>query len=166
MATIIGRYAVDDHCSWFNGRLGPERLDTRTDGRARRPDDPALRAASRYFYSALSRMVQGDASALWEAWSHADDVSAMHPIGGRNIGWRAVKQSWEQLARVAGGGHARIEDQVFHVMDHVALELGHERGSAIFGGHPIAIDWRVTNVYRRENGAWKVVHHHTDLRLP
>ena len=30
-------------------------------------------------------------------------------------------------------------------------------------GEQIAIDQRVTNVYRREAGGWKMVHHHTDL---
>jgi ketosteroid isomerase-like protein len=27
----------------------------------------------------------------------------------------------------------------------------------------VRIEQRVTNVYRRESGAWKIVHHHADL---
>jgi ketosteroid isomerase-like protein len=108
-------------------------------------------------------MMQGDASALSEGWSHGSDVSTMHPVGGRSIGWLAVRESWEQVAKMAGGGTATIEDQVVHVMGEVAIELGQERGSATFGGHSVAIDWRVTNVYRQEGGAWKVVHHHADV---
>jgi ketosteroid isomerase-like protein len=30
-------------------------------------------------------------------------------------------------------------------------------------GQPVTFDHRVTNVYRREAGGWKIVHHHTDL---
>ena len=30
------------------------------------------------------------------------------------------------------------------------------------GGESMAIEHRVTNVYRRQDGAWKMVHHHTD----
>ena len=30
-------------------------------------------------------------------------------------------------------------------------------------GQTLAIEHRVTNVYRREDGTWKMVHHHTDL---
>ena len=28
---------------------------------------------------------------------------------------------------------------------------------------PVAGECRVTNIYRRESGAWKIVHHHTDI---
>jgi ketosteroid isomerase-like protein len=27
----------------------------------------------------------------------------------------------------------------------------------------VTIDGRVTNIYRRESGTWKIVHHHTDV---
>ena len=36
-------------------------------------------------------------------------------------------------------------------------------GEATLAGEHIEIDQRVTNVYRREAGGWKIVHHHTDL---
>ncbi|MCG8606140.1 nuclear transport factor 2 family protein [bacterium] len=29
-------------------------------------------------------------------------------------------------------------------------------------GHTVRGEIRVTNIYRREGGAWKIVHHHTD----
>ena len=45
----------------------------------------------------------------------------------------------------------------------MAYEVGIERGHAMLAGEMIAFDQRVTNIYRREDGAWKVVHHHTDL---
>lgn len=38
-----------------------------------------------------------------------------------------------------------------------------ERGSLEMAGETVHIDQRVTNVYRREAGAWKMVHHHSDL---
>jgi ketosteroid isomerase-like protein len=30
-------------------------------------------------------------------------------------------------------------------------------------GERVAIEQRVTNVYRREGGEWRIVHHHTDV---
>jgi ketosteroid isomerase-like protein len=41
--------------------------------------------------------------------------------------------------------------------------VGVEKGHVTMGGHKVNLDHRVTNVYRREAGTWKIVHHHTDL---
>jgi ketosteroid isomerase-like protein len=38
-----------------------------------------------------------------------------------------------------------------------------EYGQAKLAGENIAIEQRVTNIYRREPDGWKVVHHHTDI---
>ena len=45
----------------------------------------------------------------------------------------------------------------------VAYTLGTEHGQAKLADESIGIDWRVTNIYRREAGGWKIVHHHTDV---
>jgi len=44
-----------------------------------------------------------------------------------------------------------------------AYTLGIENGQAKLGDETVAIDWRVTNIYRREEGEWKIMHHHTDV---
>lgn len=121
-----------------------------------------VRNASTEFYAALNRMANGDAGSLSDVWSHGDRVTAMHPIGGRQIGWDAVRESFEQVAGVAADGDIRLEDQVIRVYGDTALEVGNERGSFTLGGDPVEIDHRVTNVYQRDDGAWKIVHHHTD----
>ena len=77
-----------------------------------------VRRASLQFYAGLNRMANGTAGAMADIWSHGPTVTTMHPIGGRQVGWDAVRGSFEQ---------------------------------------------RVTNIYRREAGAWKIVHHHTDI---
>ena len=47
--------------------------------------------------------------------------------------------------------------------DDVAYTVGTEHGQAKLADETVGIDWRVTNIYRREEGEWKVVHHHTDV---
>jgi ketosteroid isomerase-like protein len=44
----------------------------------------------------------------------------------------------------------------------MAYGLGVEHPQLTLGGQPVTGDIRVTNIYRRESGAWKIVHHHTD----
>ena len=121
------------------------------------------RSASEAFYSALNRMANGDAGPLAAVWSHGSDVTTMHPIGGRQLGWDAVRESFAQVARIASEGHISLDDRIARVVGDVAWEVGAERGTATFAGQRVALDHRVTNVYRREAGGWRVVHHHTDL---
>ncbi len=67
------------------------------------------------------------------------------------------------MAELASGGHVEIADQEIHTGEDLAYELGTERGNMKLAGESIAIEQRVTNIYRREEGQWKLVHHHTDL---
>ena len=122
-----------------------------------------VRKASAQFYAALNSMMVGDAAPLADVWSHSADVSTMHPIGGRETGWSEVRGSFEQVAGLASGGHAELRDQTIHVTGDLAYEVGVEQGQATLAGENIAIEQRVTNVYRREAGEWKLAHHHTDL---
>ena len=125
-----------------------------------------VRAASNKFYAALNRMIAGDAGAFDDIWSHGATVTTMHPIGGREVGWDNVRKSFEQVAQIAKGGkggQVKLSDQYIQVAGDVAYELGVERGQADLAGQQVTFADRVTNIYRRESGAWKIVHHHTDI---
>jgi ketosteroid isomerase-like protein len=122
-----------------------------------------VRKASEQFYAALNRMIKGDASSLSDIWSHSASVTTMHPIGGREVGWDAVKGSFDQVAKVASDGKAELKDQLIRVFGDVAYEVGIEHGQFKLAGKPVIIDNRVTNIYHREAGAWKIVHHHVDI---
>jgi ketosteroid isomerase-like protein len=86
----------------------------------------------------------------------------MHPIGGREVGWDQVRGSWEQVAQLATQGQVILSDQFVQVAGNAAYELGVEQGQFTLAGEPVTGDYRVTSIYRRESGAWKIVHHHTD----
>jgi ketosteroid isomerase-like protein len=122
-----------------------------------------VRRASDQNYAAMTRMVNGDSAALSAVWSHATTVSAMHPIGGRQIGWDAVRQSFEQVAGISSNANVALRDQVIQVVGDLAYEIGVEHGHVNIAGQQISLEHRVTNIYRREAGGWKVVHHHADV---
>ena len=119
--------------------------------------------ASQQFYSALNRMLKGDVGPLANAWAHTPNVSTMHPIGGKEIGWEKVADSFKGVGGIAGGGEVALMDQRIEVDGNMAYEIGTEKGHGTFNGQKVAIEHRVTNVYRKEAGAWKMVHHHTDI---
>ena len=121
-----------------------------------------IRNLSRQFYAGLTRMANGDAGPLSEVWLHGAMVTAMHPIGGRQVGWDAVKTSFEQVAQLASDGKIEVKDQLIQVSGDMGYEVGVEQGRLTLAGQQVKIENRVTNIYQREAGVWKMTHHHTD----
>jgi ketosteroid isomerase-like protein len=122
-----------------------------------------VRKASKQFYAGLNSMATGDSGPLADIWSHNAVVTTMHPIGGREVGWDAVRGSFEQVAKLASKGKIELKDQIIQVAGDLAYEVGIESGQLAFAGEQVTIDHRVTNIYQRQAGAWKIVHHHTDI---
>ena len=123
-----------------------------------------IRQASEQFYAALNRALDGDSSPMEEIWSHGSDVSAMHPFGGRMVGWEEVGASWEQAAQAFSGGQVALDEMVVvPISEDAAYTLGTEHVQGRVGDQTLRIDWRVTNIYRREADGWRIVHHHTDF---
>ena len=121
-----------------------------------------VRAASGRFYTALNSAVNGDAGPIAAICSQGADASTMHPIGGRQVGWDEVWGAWRQVAAVASAGKVTLTDQLIRIIGDAAYELGTEDATMTVGGQAMQAKVRVTNIYRREGGAWKLVHHHAD----
>ena len=121
-----------------------------------------VRKASENFYAALNRMGNGEKGAMSGTWSHGLTVTAMHPIGGRTTGWEAVRDSFDQVAGMASDAKIGLKDQFIQVHGDMAYELGVEHGGFKMAGHHVSLEHRVTNIYKREAGGWKLIHHHTD----
>jgi ketosteroid isomerase-like protein len=122
-----------------------------------------VRKASQKFYQALNKMVSGDSKPMIEIWSHSPTVTTLHPIGGREVGWDAVKNSFDQVAGLASGGNVQIKDQMIRVVGDMAYEVGIEAGQTTLAGQKVNLEHRVTNIYQREGGQWKMIHHHGDV---
>jgi ketosteroid isomerase-like protein len=122
-----------------------------------------VRKASKQFYAGLNHMANGDAGPLADIWSHSATVTAMHPIGGREVGWDAVGGSFGQVAKLASDGKIELKDQLIQVAGDVAYEVGIEHGQFKLAGQQVTLEHRVTNIYQQEAGAWKIIHHHTDI---
>jgi ketosteroid isomerase-like protein len=121
-----------------------------------------VRQVSDHFYAALSSMLRGDPEPMMEAWSHGPDVSTMHPLGEREIGWSEVEGPWRGVASMCSAGHVSLKDQVVVAQGNLAYETGYEVGEGTLAGRIFNFHHRVTNIYRLEDGKWKIVHHHAD----
>jgi ketosteroid isomerase-like protein len=126
--------------------------------------DDEVRQASNQFYGALNQMLAtGDAGAVTAVWSQGQQGSTMHPIGGREVGREQILAMWQQAGPAFSEGRATVEDLVVVALsEDVAYTIGTERFEGKLGGEPLHGEWRATNIYRREDGGWKILHHHTD----
>jgi len=111
-------------------------------------DEEAVRAANRRFYEAFSAR---DVEALDELLARRAPSACIHPGWPPLVGRDEVLASWQGIL---GGGHApaiSFSDETVHVLGDTAFVVCIEH---LPGGDLVA-----TNVFVREDGEWKMVHH-------
>jgi len=124
----------------------------------------AVRQAADEFYQALNAMFKGDIKPMKGVWSHADDVVYMGPGGSIKVGWDKVLKDWESQAARKLGGKVMPKDVHFTVGQHIAVMYALESGNNTnIDGRNEKVAIRVTNLFRKEGNAWKMIGHHTDL---
>ncbi len=135
-----------------------------TCSRSSADETKAVERATAQFYAGLNTMFTGDAGPIQEIWSHADDVTYMGPGGGITLGWNDVRQAWESQAALKLGGQVKPYEMRVTVGNDLAFTQCIERGSNLDAdGRTVQVSIRATNLFRKENGEWKMIGHHTDL---
>jgi len=127
-------------------------------------DEKGVKNAAAQFYAALNEMFTGELGPMKKVWSHADDVTYMGPGGGFQVGWNEVLKNWEAQAAMKLGGKVEPADMRITVGTDLAVVSNFEKGentNAKKGPQKVSI--RATNIFRKENGEWKMIGHHTDL---
>lgn len=133
-----------------------------TSARAAEPGSAAVRAAVARFYAALNTMFTGQVEPMIKLWSHRPDVTYMGPGGGFRHGWLEVLADWEGQAKMKLGGSVEPKDITITVGHDLAIVSDLEVGHNVVDGKRQDLTLRATNLFRRENGAWKMIGHHTD----
>jgi ketosteroid isomerase-like protein len=127
-------------------------------------DIEKVRAAAKQFYSALNMMFTGELRPMKEVWSHKNDVTYMGPGGGFRIGWKDVLADWETQAALKLGGKVEPKDMRITVGSDLAIVSNYEIGHNVAeDGQVQKVTIRATNLFRNENGTWKMIGHHTDI---
>ena len=124
----------------------------------------AVQAAVGRFYVALNALFKGDLGPMEQVWSHADDVTYMGPGGGFQIGWDAVLANWKTQAAMKLGGQVEPQEMRVNVGRDIAVIHNYEKGqNTNVNGKVQKVSIRATNIFRKEEGRWKMIGHHTDL---
>ncbi|EWT02341.1 hypothetical protein N865_06065 [Intrasporangium oryzae NRRL B-24470] len=113
-------------------------------------------------YEAEVALHNGNSAPRRALWSRKEPVSILG--AWRNAyGQREVDEAFAFLERSFSDCLSyAFELQAHDVVGDMAYTAGLEHTSASVDGQPRTYTLRATQVYRREDGAWKVAHRHAD----
>jgi ketosteroid isomerase-like protein len=105
----------------------------------------------------------GDAGPRSALWSHANPVT-LFGAAATVSGWVAIKQVFDWLGSTfTDCGSFKYEVIAAGLSGDLAYVVGIEHTTAsVKGAAPVTYELRVTTIFRREHGEWKIVHRHGD----
>ncbi|MHC1560782.1 YybH family protein [Actinomycetospora sp. C-140] len=105
----------------------------------------------------------GDAGPRAKTWSHCDPVTLFGATRPVMRGWDEVEATSRWLAgRFTGLRDYDLELIAAGASGDLAYTAGLEHKTVLVEGRQVTYTLRVTHVYRREDGEWKIVHRHGD----
>lgn len=106
----------------------------------------------------------GDVAPRKELWSRNDPVTLLGAFGVAASGWDEVGETFDWVAsRFSKCDEFRFDVIAAGVSGDLAYTVGYEHSLVSRDGGPVTPNrLRVTHVYRREDGEWKIVHRHGD----
>jgi ketosteroid isomerase-like protein len=113
----------------------------------------------------LGEIVKGNPEPFKMVYSHREDVSLANPFGPPVRGWEQAAATIERAAsNYKDGEIVGFENVARYVTPELAYIVEVERYKAkVGGGEELApISLRITSIFRREDGVWKIVHRHAD----
>jgi ketosteroid isomerase-like protein len=115
---------------------------------------------------AAEAYVNGDAAPLSALLARSSDATFFGPGGGVVHGADAVAARYASDAPMFDqGSTTRLEILQSGAAGDVGYWVGYQHATARLKGkpEPIPMKLRVTEVFRREDGAWTLVHRHADM---
>ena len=114
---------------------------------------------------ALDAFAKGDPEPLKDLYSRRDDVIIANPFGPPAKGWAKAAETMDRAAANYRDGEATGFERISeYATADLAYTIEIERLRSKVGGSgklvPLAL--RVTTIFRREEGAWRIILRHAD----
>ena len=131
------------------------------------PPDQSFDALLKEVEAAQVQLVSGKPAAFKALWSHGDDVTLSGGLGGAIAkGWPDVSKRLDWVATQYVDGTRTHQEVARYVGQDLAYVVLREtiRFKSPDGGLSVQ-ELRVTQVFRREGGRWRIVHRHADSQV-
>jgi ketosteroid isomerase-like protein len=117
------------------------------------------------YHRTIDAVGKGDAEPQKRLFSRGDDVTLANPLGPPVRGWKQVSEALDRAASQMHGGEPITTERVSAIATRdMGYVLEIERMRVKFPDsdelRPVAL--RVTTIWLKENGEWRVVHRHAD----
>lgn len=128
--------------------------------------DSSLRAFLPRFEEGISAFINGDPTLWKQHVSRREDVTIMGGFGAYEKGWQQVgpRYDWAAARFLPSGAKVQVEYLSLAESGEIGYTISIERSQVRFADTnkvgPMAL--RVTHLFRREGGEWKLVHRHAD----
>lgn len=118
------------------------------------------------FETATTRFLNGDRTQWKQIASHRDDVTIMGAWGAYEKGWGEVgaRYDWAAERFVDSGARMDVEYLASGESGDLAYTIAIERSTVRVIGEekPASMALRVTHLFRKEEGVWRLIHRHAD----
>jgi ketosteroid isomerase-like protein len=117
------------------------------------------------YHRAGFEITNGNPEVYKALYSRGDDVTLANPFGPPARGWSAVSATLDRAAENYRDGEVVGFENVSTVISpDLAYTVEVESYRARVGGAAelVLVAVRVTTIFRKEDGAWKVTHRHAD----
>jgi len=116
-----------------------------------------LKKANEAFYRAFELL---DIERMGRVWDTTEEIQCIHPGWNLLQGWTAVRDSWEGIFK----NTKYMEFRITYSSAHISGDLGYiicvENITSSYGGPASENSILATNIFRKRNGLWKIIHHH------
>jgi ketosteroid isomerase-like protein len=124
--------------------------------------DQFLTETTAAFVAAETSLHDGDATGRLAMWSRSDPLT-LFGAGMNGTGWAQLEPIFDLLAEQFSDCTSYANEIIAaEARGDLAYTVALEHTSASIDGTPTSYVLRVTTIFRREDGAWKIVHRHGD----
>jgi ketosteroid isomerase-like protein len=116
---------------------------------------------------ALAAMASGDGEPYVDCWAKSVDTTLFGAWGPIERGYPRLSKTFRWVASRFRSGSLVPDNTVAFASGDLGYTVGFERGEVVVDDGPARpMIIRVTHIYRRIDGEWRLVHRHADFPPP